>query len=460
MAARARTTNRARWIPRLRAIGSSYWFVPSVMAAAAMGLAYLTLWLDHRLGRGALPWTYGGDAAGARAVLSTIGSSMITVAGVVFSITIVALSLASQQFGPMLLRNFMKDRPNQLVLGTFVATYLFCLMVMREAVERDPVGFVPHLSVTVAIGLAVLSLGVLIFFIHHIAQSIRVETLLVRVGRQLERAVGRMYPSAIGHDGDDDEPLDAEAACRTIAAPADGYLDEIGHHELMRAASEHDLVVEVLARPHDFVVRGTPVLRVRPTEGCSDETAASLADTLIVGAGRAPRDDLRHGIDQLVQLCLRALSPSLNDPVTAKATMDRMFAFLAGVARRGVPAAHRHDDDGRLRIVVTRPSFDELLGACLDPVRRNAGRQADVFEHLIAGCARLAESTDGLACRRALRALATRIEHSARSDLAPTDHPAVEAGLRRLERILERGPEPEPSASERRGSGVRRGERV
>ncbi len=438
MADRVSTTNRTRWIPRLRAVGASYWFVPTLMAGAAIAASYATLWLDRSMSGSALGWTYSGDAAGARAVLNTVGSSMITVAGVVFSITIVALSLASQQFGPMLLRNFMSDRSNQLVLGTFVATFLYCLMIMRAVIAGGGGRLVPHLSVTVAIALAVASLGVLIFFIHHIAQSIRIEGVLSRVGEQLERAAARMYPSDIGAPGtaalDDEHGLGA--ACRTIVARKDGYLEEIGEGQLMELACEHDLVIEVIARPHDFVVSGTPIVRVYPEASCSDETASALAGTLVVGSDRAPRTDVRHGLDQLVQLCLRALSPNLNDPVTAKAAIDRMIALLACVARTRVPSARRYDAAGHLRVIANRPSFEELLEQALDPVRRSSGRNADVVVHALGGIEKLASTTSEHTHRRALAALVTRLDRTARTDGLPTDFGAIDRALRRVAALL------------------------
>ncbi len=150
-------------------------------------------WVDK------LGWIYTRGPDGARAVLSTIAGSMITVAGVVFSVTIVALSLASNQFGPRLLRNFMRDRGNQIVLGTFVATYLYCLLVMRTVQGMDGSQFVPHLSVTVAILMAVASLGVLIYFIHHVAVSIQAPELIANVAHELHEAIDRLFPEELGY---------------------------------------------------------------------------------------------------------------------------------------------------------------------------------------------------------------------------------------------------------------------
>lgn len=192
---------------RLRALWEylrgTYWAVPSAMAVAAAGLSFGAIQLDEFttttvLDR--LSWVYTGGPEGARAVLSTIASSMITVAGVTFSITIVALTLASQQFGPRLLRNFLRDPGNQIVLGTFVSTFIYCLLVLRTVRGSDEEEFVPHLAVTLGVGLAMLSLGVLIYFIHHVATSIQAARIIANVAEDLEGAINQLFPDSVGED--------------------------------------------------------------------------------------------------------------------------------------------------------------------------------------------------------------------------------------------------------------------
>ncbi|HYG76399.1 MAG TPA: DUF2254 domain-containing protein, partial [Planctomycetota bacterium] len=178
---------------------SSYWFVPTLMALLAFCLALGCLHLDAQwrdeevLESG---WTWSGGATSAQQLLGTIAGSMITVAGVVFSVTIVALTLASSQFGPRLLTTFMRDLGNQIVLGTFIATFLYCLMVLRS-IRVDP-PYVAHISVTVALVLAVLSIAVLIYFIHHVPTSIQAERIIASVGRDLDETIEQLYPGGAG----------------------------------------------------------------------------------------------------------------------------------------------------------------------------------------------------------------------------------------------------------------------
>jgi uncharacterized membrane protein len=169
------------------------------MAGAAVALSFALIEIDTWLGAKTVrdfDWLYTFGPEGARAILSAIASSMITVAGLTFSITMLTLQLASSQFGPRLLRNFMRDRGNQIVLGTFTATFIYCLLVLRTVRGVEGSSFVPHLAVAFGVLLALTSIAVLIYFIHHIATAIRIETLLVALAHETHAAVDHLYPSA------------------------------------------------------------------------------------------------------------------------------------------------------------------------------------------------------------------------------------------------------------------------
>ncbi len=189
----------ARLAQLWESLRTSYWFVPTVMTAGAVGLSFASVHLDQVVKAEwvrAVGWIWAGSPEGARQVLSTIAGSMITVAGVAFSITIVALTLASTQFGPRLLRNFVRDLGNQVVLGTFVSTFVYCLLVLRTVRGGDVAEFVPYLSVTLGVAFALASLGVLIYFIHHVSGAIQAEHLIASVADELEDAIERMFPES------------------------------------------------------------------------------------------------------------------------------------------------------------------------------------------------------------------------------------------------------------------------
>lgn len=425
--------NRKRWLPLLESLGSSYWLVPSLMALTSFGLATVTLGLDRRVpGDPVLPWLYSGGVDGARAVLGTLAGSMITVAGVVFSITIVAMSLASQQFGPMLLRNFMHDRKNQVVLGIFVATFVYCMLILRSVRSGEQTdAFVPHLSTSVALVLGMVSLGMLIYFIHHIARSIRIESVLGRVASDLDESIEELFPEPLGTGAVDesDDPSAREGASG-VSMDREGYLLALDDDLLLGLAGEHDVVVEVLARPHDFVVSGMDVFRVSPSERCTEELAQRLRDTLVLGTDRTTSQDVRYGIDQLVQLGLRALSPSLNDPLTARDVVDRIVSAIGQIVRRGTPSSLRYDNEHRLRVIAPAVSFEELLDRGLEPLRRSGGADVMVARHLVESADKLEASVYDPVDRSALHAFVQRVGETARAEMSERDWECVEPAWR------------------------------
>ncbi|MEO7274269.1 MAG: DUF2254 domain-containing protein [Vicinamibacterales bacterium] len=400
---------------RLRAVWDrmrgTYWAVPSAMAAVSAALSLVMIDLDQALtGKflSQLSWVYTGGPEGARAVLSTIASSMITVAGVTFSITIVALTLASQQFGPRLLRNFLRDLGNQVTLGTFIATFIYCLLVLRTVRGIDDAQFVPHLAVTLGVVLAMLSIGVLIFFIHHIATSIQASQVIANVAGDLESAIERLYPERIGHErriegGDGTSPSFAHA--RTVAATASGYVQAVDSGRLLELAREGDLLVRIEARPGRFVRSGNVLASVEPAVGRGDLDAAIRA-AFLIGADRTGTQDLGFFINQLVELAVRALSPGINDPATARTCIDRLQQALCQLASREIPSPNRRDEHGTLRIVAEPVTFPEMLDLALTEIMRYGRTSVSVTCRVLDALRDLSACVSGPEDRRALERLA------------------------------------------------------
>ncbi|HUP47982.1 MAG TPA: DUF2254 domain-containing protein, partial [Thermoanaerobaculia bacterium] len=310
-------------------IRSSLWFIPALMVVSGAVLSFIVVAADRRLidapGRTFL--LFGGGADGARAVLGTIASSMMTVTGVVFSITIVALTLASQQFGPRVLRNFMEDRGNQVVLGTFISTFVYCLLVTRTVIGGDDdAAFVPHLGVTGGVLLSILSLGVLIYFIHHVSTSIRAETIIARVAHELDHTIDRLYPQQIG-DEQPEERWEVPPACdmkTEISSTAEGYLQAVDDALVMEIASKEDLLLRFHVEPGDFIMRGQLLLEAHGRKTVDEKSRDRLMSAFVLGSARTPVQDVEYPLQQLVQIAALALSPGVNDPFTAISAIDRL----------------------------------------------------------------------------------------------------------------------------------------
>ncbi|MEZ5338525.1 MAG: DUF2254 domain-containing protein [bacterium] len=421
----------------------SFWFIPALLAVAASLLSVLTVRLDEALSTssgfsGPLgDWLYSGSAQGAGSVLTTIASSMITIAGVVFSMTLVALTLASSQFGPRLLRNFMGDRSTQVVLGTFVATFLYCLLVLRTILHGEEDPFVPHLSVTVAVLLAVIDMGVLIHFIHHVALSIQGDRIIARTGRELIAAVERLVPEEERDSNQLNGQLDIDNAAADQAAAfkgqhaarsrSDGYLQFIDEEGLLRSAGEHDAVVQLLLRPGQYAARGSRLAILDCAGDAQEQLEKAVQSALSLDYQPSSAQDVEHGMRQLVEVALRALSPGVNEPFTAVHCLDRLGSALCLLADRELPARRLRQVDGRLRLILPTADFEELCSLALDQIRLNLRGDLRLTLHMLATLGLVLDAADLPDRRELLLRHAALIREAARRDIADEDD------LRRVE---------------------------
>lgn len=365
-----------RLLHALRSLRTSYWFLPTVMAGTAVALALALAAVDRRVSTDwvdGIGWLYSGGPDGARAVLSTLAGAVLSTAGVVFSITIAALSLASQQMGPRLLRNFMRDTGNQVVLGTFISTFVYCLLVLRTVRgEAEGQAFVPQIAVTVGVVLGLASLGVLIFFIHHVATSIQAPIVVAAVGQELAEHVDRVFRP--GEPRDDEEartPGDFGEDAVVVASPGDGYVQAIDEGGLIEVADRHGLWIRIDRRPGHFVQRGAAIARIDGGDGVDEEICREVARRFVLGAQRTDEQDVEFAVDQLAEVAVRALSPGINDPFTALACLDWMGAGLGRAAAGTAPRPERRGEGGRVRISYESPiDFAGLVDAAFNPVRQ------------------------------------------------------------------------------------------
>jgi uncharacterized membrane protein len=401
-----------------QAMRSSYWFLPSVMAVAAIGLGALMVWLDAGVAAGLLEplgWYQQSKPEGARAVLSAIAGSMITVAGVVFSITIVAISYAASQYGPRILTNFMSDRGNQVTLGTFIATFVYSVVVLRTIQGGEQSSFVPQLALFGAMLLALCSLAVLIYFIHHVPQSIHVNHVVANIGRQLIGAIDQAFPACFGDppahsDGENASfARAAEAAFgrgrhpKALECRANGYLQALDEDHLLSVACKHDLIIAVDLAPGQFVYDGRAVALAAPAVRVTEDVEKAIREAFAVGASRTPDQDLQFLIDELVEIAARALSTGVNDPYTAMTCADWLMAAAIEKVRRQPPSPYRLDEKGELRVVARSPNFEAHLDRGFGHYRPYAAGDVNAAAHflsriaLIASEARSDEQHDALA---------------------------------------------------------------
>ncbi|MFF7636169.1 DUF2254 domain-containing protein [Kitasatospora sp. NPDC008050] len=367
---------------RRERLRTNLWLVPTVEALIAVLLFAVTTALDRAAydGRFRLAtWVLAGTADGARQILTTVAAAIITVVGLVFSITIVALTLASTQFGPRMLRTFIRDRGTQLALGAFVATFCYTVLVL-VVISPGPHGdFVPHLSITVALGLTGVDLAVLIYFINHIATMIQLPQVIAGIATDLARAIeaqgGEDQPApALGDSGPDREKLLALVAARGAAIPttASGYLQYISHERLVRIATETDAVIHLPYRPGHFLVQGQPLAVVWPAER-AERVARQLRRGQITGPYRTLTQDISFGVDQLVEIAIRALSPAVNDTFTALTCIDWLGDCLCRINHGWHPQRVYRDRGGRIRLIAYQADYDRLVQRSFEKIRQSAG---------------------------------------------------------------------------------------
>ena len=313
----------------------------------------------------------------ARSILSSIVGAIVTSTGVVFSMTIVALSLASSQFGSRLIRTYRNRRSTHFTLGIFVATSLFCILVLASIRETESHQFVPTTAVGVGVLLTIVCLSTLIFYIHDMSNAIQAPNVIQSSANDLDKAVVRLFPTRIGEASEDSsensnrEPDKLGEPILVIDSDDVGYVQAIKNESVMDLAEKHEVVIQILIRPGDFIYESCQIAAVFATENTTsdldDDAIENLEqkvrNCLIVGVNRTPTQDVRYAFNELVEIAVRALSPGINDPYTAMACIDRIQAALMQLKQRKTPSSHRTDADSNVLRVIACPV---TLGDCVE----------------------------------------------------------------------------------------------
>lgn len=355
------------------AVRDSLWFIPAACALGAAFVGGLLVHLEQVHGHAWMNgehWLFSG-AEGARAVLSTIATGLITVTGVVFSVTIVALQLSSTQFTPRVLRNFTADRGNQVVLGVFIGTFTYALVVLRVVRSDTEQGqeFVPHLAVWLATLLVLVSIGAFIYFIHHASQSMRVSVMLDRITRQTLAQIEKLLPEAmVDLDEPDAQTRFPDGDGAAICARQAGYLQAVDAPALLRMGAARRVLVRLERAIGEFVLPGQTLAIVSPAKEVDEEIARTVRQALVLGPERTPEQDIEYGLIEISDIAIKALSAGINDPTTAQRCIDRLGHILSALGTRAHSMGVRADE-ARSHVYARNLSFERAVGLAFDQVR-------------------------------------------------------------------------------------------
>jgi uncharacterized membrane protein len=379
------TRLRQRW-DEMRA---SLWFVPALSVLGAIALAVALIEVDTLVNVELLrrwPRLFGAGAEGSRGMLVAIAGTVMTAVSVTFSLTIVALSQASSQYTPRILRNFMRHPTNQLALGVLTGTFAYCLVVLRTVRGGDEGQFVPSLAVLFSFALALLCIGVLIFFIHHTAVSIQATQIISAVSAETIAAIDHLFPDELGAEaGEEQQPTDDSLAGRDwwpVPATQTGYIQFVDSDALLHLAQEREVVLRMELGVGEFAITDTPLAYVAMSSAPDEETVRALNAVYTISRYRTVEQDAGFGVRQIVDIALKALSPGINDSTTAVTCIDYLTAILVRLAQRRIAATHRYAD-GQLRVIAVGPTFERLLNLVCAQIRENAAGNFAVLSRLL-----------------------------------------------------------------------------
>ena len=367
----------ARLLERLR---STFWSFAAISIAFAIAAGLALPALDDSLTLpGAL--SFNGSPDTARAVLQMIATVAVTVAGISFSVIVVALVLASQQLSPRVMRSFQRHPLNQSVLALFLGTAAFSLFVLSAVEDAGNDQQVPEASITVAMALAALSLGLFVVFLHHMVRSLNASAVIRRIAAEGHEAIQEPYPTEVGTSPPDPEAAEARVEELTgsppheVRAPRAGYLASVAGERILAAAERRDGFVEQVLAIGDFAVTGGLLARVWCPEAEARELTGEVKRGFDLNEERIVDGDSAFLLRQLVDVALKGLSPGINDPTTAENAMDSVADSLVRFARQPEPAMLRLAPSGAPRLRAAAPSLDDLVKLGFDQVRRDgAGR--------------------------------------------------------------------------------------
>jgi uncharacterized membrane protein len=368
---------------------TSLWALPMLMVAAAAAAAILAVNMPVRQGDDPVWFLYSGDAEEAPQFLTSLVTAMITMATLVISITMVVLTLAAQQLGPRLIRSFMADRRTQVTLGLFVSTVIYLLLVLRSAYGSFEK--VPNLAVTGGTVLVLSCLVALLIFVHHLARSIIADNTIDRVGDALDHDITRLLPEANSKQASTPNKRPSETGA-PLELHKSGYVQTVDYDGLAEIARKADAVIELSFKPGRHLVEGTTFAWIEPAS--ADDIHEKIENCILLSGERASIQDLETSIRQLVEVALRALSPSISDPFTAMAVIDRLTTSLAKIMTRGMPQWVWTDEDDHVRLLAPRSTYADIVQEAFRQIRQHSQDQTAVLIRLVESLGQLMPRAD------------------------------------------------------------------
>ncbi len=373
-------------------LGATFWFLPVLIIGFSILLSISLVYLDSLVTISKEGWVrffLVSSSNSARSILSTISSAMMGVAGTVFSITLVALTLASSQFGSRLIKNFMYVRLNQVVLGLYISTYLYCLLVLNSITDSDDYTFIPSISILVAIIAAITNIILLIIFIYQIAISLQADKVVSDISKLIYKQVKELFPEKMGEEKENEENVKVSNAVSgyqkqvSIISPKSGYLQYLDSETLMKIIARNDALLELYYRPGEHLVEGVELGLLFSNGDWEKNEFDKIVNQFVIGKTKTSQQDLEFSIHQMVEIAVRALSPGINDPYTAIACIDNLSAIMCYLAQVKLPSKYRFDEEKNLRIIANTLDFEGILDSAFNQIRQFSGGSPAIIIRLM-----------------------------------------------------------------------------
>ncbi|MGQ8367299.1 DUF2254 domain-containing protein [Glaciecola sp. 1036] len=371
----------------LENLSTNFWAIPFTFLFTAIAMVFVVRFLDSVQGVTELPvlsWMYSIGPDNARAMLSSLSGAIISVTGIAFSMIIVTLTLASKQFGARLIRNFMQDKNTQVSLGILVSSFAFCFILLGFIRDQDVEEYVPGVGLLLSFGISIAVLITIIFLIHHVANAIQAENVISACWQKLCEDIERIFPNDTSDQREAYSLSEYSLVDCTIKASSDGYVQGIDYDAINGCAEELDLLVVIHVKPGQYVCSGHDIAHFYTEQKHlgnshnSDDLQDKLSNAFIVGGNRTPVQDPEFAINQMVEIALRALSPSLNDPFTATTCLNRIASSLVLIGNRDLPLPVLLGQSGKMRVIRSVAKFEGIVETGLSQIRQNAVKQVDV----------------------------------------------------------------------------------